>query len=457
MYRSNYFGTVTKQEEKERPEDKDYPFYPPQLTPPEWENIFPSVEGGYAIINGKNPDGPTIYFAKWVYEETMFMAKYAAETKKTEMACMLLYNKIVKNKPIWECFGYIPLPQEASAADVDIFFAKHWEKAKNWLKENYPDREFTADNEGHWHVHSNMNTFFSATDDKQQSDRNQLALNTGARIFVVVNEKKDIKARVIQYGPLTAVADDIAVGVSYACEEYRRDMTKERREYLKKMVDDLVVVKASTSYKYGGWEWERNNYGSLHSVTPKTKNKLAVKEEEPIEDLLLMAIESCPNIQEIVNSTLRVLHEQMENYTLYEPKIPRSERQNLKWYFDSFVLEGTKKSDQVTATLIDCFGNTVIDWLHTSMEGTKNPLNLELDEAVDLFVVNLLELISLLILVKGEKLELNNKLDMMNITHLELDSEDIHSLIPVVFNGEIPGDFDSLFTCVITALVESEA
>lgn len=249
---------LTTQTQTTKPEDKDYPFHEPRIIEPPYDYLIPCVEHGFVAMKELKSHTPQIYFPKIIYEELMYLAKYTTTKNKIEAAAMLVYRKLMEEKPIWECLGYFMLPQEATGSEVDIFInPKHYDKSINWINENHPNVKTDQQHIGHFHVHPKMGAFFSGTDDKQQTQLSQLALTTGVRIFLVVNEKKEHKARAIQYGPLPATEDgkphcidNIALGISYATEEACQHLTKDRKAEIEKMVDDLVIQKKVYSYNY---------------------------------------------------------------------------------------------------------------------------------------------------------------------------------------------------------------
>ena len=277
MYKPTLFGNTQTQTQTVKPEDKDYPFHEPRIIEPPYDYLIPCVEHGFVAMKELRSHTPQIYFPKIIYEELMYLAKYTTSKNKIEAAAMLVYRKLMEEKPVWECLGYFMLPQEATGSEVNIFInPKHYDKAIDWIAENHPNVNTDVQHIGHFHVHPKMGAFFSGTDDKQQTQLSQLALTTGVRIFLVVNEKKEHKARAIQYGPLLATEDgkphyidNIALGISYATEEACQHLTKDRRAEIEKMVDDLVIQKKVYNYNHAsGYNYKQSfNYTTYQKPT----------------------------------------------------------------------------------------------------------------------------------------------------------------------------------------------
>ena len=229
---------------------KEYPFYEPILYPPAWKLEMADVDRNYALIQTpgkvdlsldkllKDTTKPILFIGKPVYEGIMEMAKYASDKYSSEVAAYFLYTQMNQYTPHWEVYGWFMTGQTASGAEVEME-GSDMPRYLNWLKTKHPEL-WLRTQIGHAHSHVMMQTFWSGVDLKQQTDRSQLAPMTGSKIFLVVNAKKEIKGKFIQYTPVKFEIDDITIGVSFNNPEYLTFDIKDQKEKIHGMVDALL-------------------------------------------------------------------------------------------------------------------------------------------------------------------------------------------------------------------------
>jgi hypothetical protein len=257
---------------------KEYPFFEPFVYPPTWNAEMADIDRNYALLSSEKNDSlgklaadttqPILFIGKPVYEGIMEMAKYAA-SKRIEAAAYFLYKPLNQFTPHWEAFGWFMTGQTASGAEVEME-GSDFGRYRMYLKEKYPELMMST-LFGHSHVHPNMGTFWSGTDKKQQYDKSQLATLTGHRLFLVVNEKKDILGKYIQYTPVTLEIDKITLGISFNNPEYINYNLSDDKEMIHKMVDELVEKKYAGVVTYGNW-WGNSNRGKYNPDTGKWEN-----------------------------------------------------------------------------------------------------------------------------------------------------------------------------------------
>jgi len=273
----------------------EFEFYAPIVYEPAWELELGDVDRNYALLQTdckdaafpsivSNPEEPILFLGKPIYEAFMEIAKYSAKIKK-EVAAYFLYVPLNDFSPHWEAIGWFMTGQEASAAEVSML-GDDFPRYMEYLRETYPELMNRA-RLGHMHVHPNMGVFDSATDKNQQFSKDELALNTGERFFMVINEKKEIKAKYIQYAPVQFEKDKITVGISYNNPEYLEYDVATERKQIQEMVDNLVIKKTyQTKQVYNNPHHYQQGYGyyAYNQRRPSPAPKPIPKQQKPEED-----------------------------------------------------------------------------------------------------------------------------------------------------------------------------
>ncbi len=280
-------GKIVGADEEEKTE---YPFVPPEL-----DKSFPNLNGGYypeyvndavlispgvqATPSARNkvlvPGVPIVYFKWKVYQEIMYIVK--TMTPKTgECGGFALLERMNPHAPQFMVYDYFVPGQKAVSVEVDLD-GEDSTKYFNYLSEKWPEK-FGDDKHRqimHWHSHGNMGAFFSATDDKQQSNIDQLGYQDDYRIYIVFTAKGTFKVNFVYYSPVFAIAKDTPVGVILDDDMETMELSAERKAELDKLMEDHIEERSSSyagrSY-YDHFNW-RNNRRGHYGVTAENKGK----------------------------------------------------------------------------------------------------------------------------------------------------------------------------------------
>jgi len=324
--------------------EKEYQFFEPKVFAPGWEAEIASPESGYSLLKTskeesfeellKNKTKPIVFIGKNIYEEMMEMAKYAADSNKSEVAAFFIYVPLNDFSPHWEVVGWFMTGQTATGGEVEMD-GLDYPRYMDFLTENYPELMKRA-KIGHWHSHVYMDTFWSGTDKKQHYDKSQLGLLKGDRIFVVVNANRKIKAKYIQYAPFLFEVDDINIGLSFNNPGYLDPVTRDRKKEIHDMVDSLIVKRAPAYKAWYGYG-NTNNFSQKKQQSTKPVHRFDYK-GKPVQplgmDFSKPKSAKTTDLSVISVSSLagQMEAEQALDFVDYiQNKLPKQYKENVEW------------------------------------------------------------------------------------------------------------------------------
>ena len=268
-------------------ETKEVPFYKPVITL-ENEDIdidLVTLDNGYIItkkVSAEDPYKdhkiPTIFIDQKVMIESNFIMDYKAKTSD-EVCLFYLLNKVDSQYPLFHAYGYYITDQEVTTVEVEAD-GKDNRRYFTYLQENYPEQFNTNLHRKIVPVHSHhsMGNGWSGVDLKQQNSKGDMGFCDDYRFYGVYTLKDKMRFSYINYFPVYFRIEDINLGIKVHNDGISTILTKERKEELIVIVNDLVKPKKIKSViqttSIANWVNPYSNY--VYNNTKKKEDEEVV-------------------------------------------------------------------------------------------------------------------------------------------------------------------------------------